>query len=95
MLTINYIAEIILPSKSAQSIQVMKMCDAFSKKKNKTNLHVFNKDKTRIYKNYNCSKKVKIITYMLKKHCKKQISRRNYSRLQKSTSLVSCSFSFL
>ena len=63
MLTINYIAEIILPSKSAQSIQVMKMCDAFSKKKNKTNLHVFNKDKTRIYKNYNCSKKVKIITY--------------------------------
>ena len=37
MKKINYIAEITLPSKSAYSIQVMKMCDAFSLRAMKQN----------------------------------------------------------
>tara|TARA_B110000977_G_scaffold682_1_gene971 strand:- start:21962 stop:23053 length:1092 start_codon:yes stop_codon:yes gene_type:complete len=62
VIKLNYISEIILPSKSAYSVQVMKMCDAFSKKDFNIELFVLNR-KThvkKIYKTYNCSKKFEI-----------------------------------
>ena len=42
---IYYIAELNLPSKSAYSIHVMKMCEAFSKLNYDINLFVINKKK--------------------------------------------------
>ena len=41
-LTINYISELNFPSKSAYSIHVMKMCEAFSKLGYSTNLYTIN-----------------------------------------------------
>lgn len=62
MKEINYISEIFLPSKSAYSINVMKMCDAFSKLGFNTNLYVFRREKNiNLFKIYNCKKKFKII----------------------------------
>lgn len=60
MKKINYIAEINLPSKSAYSIQVMKMCDAFSLEGYSTKLFIFGKKGKKIHKYYNCKKKFKI-----------------------------------
>ena len=40
---IYYVAELNLPSKSAYSIHVMKMCEAFSRLKYDINLFVINK----------------------------------------------------
>lgn len=60
MKRINYIAEINLPSKSAYSIQVMKMCDAFSLEGYKTKLFIFRKRGKNIHKFYNCKKKFQI-----------------------------------
>ena len=57
---INYIAEITLPSKSAYSIQVMKMCDAFSLEGYETKLFTFGRKGKAIHKYYNCKKKFKI-----------------------------------
>lgn len=65
---LNYIAELILPSKSAYSIQVMKMCDAFSKLGYKVNLHVLNKENQNNFRFYNCRTKFNIISYGLKKN---------------------------
>ena len=68
MLEINYFAEIFLPSKSAYSIHVMKMCDAFSNNKINTHLHVFDlRGKEKILKKYNCKNKFKISSYSIKK----------------------------
>ena len=51
---IYYIAELNLPSKSAYSIHVMKMCEAFSKLKYKVKLFVINgKNKSKIKNYYN------------------------------------------
>ena len=62
MKEINYISEIFLPSKSAYSINVMKMCDAFSKLGFNIKLYVFRKEKNvNLFKIYNCKKKFKII----------------------------------
>ena len=50
---IYYVAELNLPSKSAYSIHVMKMCEAFSKLGFKINLFVINNKNTNlIYKSY-------------------------------------------
>ena len=52
-----------LPSKSAYSIHVMKMCEAFSKLNYNTNLIVINKKNTnRINKIYNINYNFKIIS---------------------------------
>ncbi len=60
---IYYIAELNLPSKSAYSIHVMKMCEAFSKLNYDTNLFVINKRNTnKIYKIYNINYNFKIIS---------------------------------
>ncbi len=60
---INYIAEISLPSKSAYSINVMKMCNAFSKYNIKTNLYVYKCiGKNKIFQKYNCKNKFNIIS---------------------------------
>ena len=56
---INYIAEINLPSKSAYSIQVMKMCDAFSLEGYETKLFILGKKGKAIHKYYNCKKNLK------------------------------------
>ena len=51
---IYYIAELNLPSKSAYSIHVMKMCEAFSKLKYDINLFVINnKNINQVNKKYN------------------------------------------
>ena len=50
MKKINYIAEINLPSKSAYSIQVMKMCDAFSLEGYETKLFILG-EKEKIFIN--------------------------------------------
>ena len=63
---INYIAELDLPSKSAYSIHVMKICEAFSSKIKNTNLFVFNRNKKlNVFKKYNCSSKFKINDFNL------------------------------
>ena len=54
---IYYVAELNLPSKSAYSIHVMKMCEAFSKLKYDVNLIVIN------YRNINQINKVYNINY--------------------------------
>ncbi len=60
---IYYVAELNLPSKSAYSIHVMKMCEAFSKLKYDTNLFVINKKNTdKINKIYNINYNFKIIS---------------------------------
>ena len=60
---IYYVAELNLPSKSAYSIHVMKMCEAFSKLNYDINLFVINKkDTNRINKIYNINNKFKIIS---------------------------------
>ena len=60
---IYYVAELNLPNKSAYSIHVMKMCEAFSKLKYDTNLFVINiKNIEVINKIYNISNKFKIIS---------------------------------
>ena len=60
-MTLNYIAELKLPSKSAQSIQVMKMCDSFSRLNLNVNLYVYNNiDSSKILKIYNCQSQFKI-----------------------------------
>ena len=65
---INYIAEISLPSKSAYSIHVMKMCAAFSKSSKNTSLYIFNKKKKiNFFKIYNCKKKFNIISFDIEK----------------------------
>ncbi|MDC0859219.1 glycosyltransferase [Candidatus Pelagibacter sp.] len=58
---IYYIAEINVPSKSAYSIHVMKMCEAFAKLKFDINLYIINhQNLKRIYENYNINNKFKI-----------------------------------
>ena len=60
---IYYVAELNLPSRSAYSIHVMKMCEAFSKLNYDTNLFVINKkDTNKINKIYNINYKFKIIS---------------------------------
>ena len=60
---IYYIAELNLPSKSAYSIHVMKMCEAFSKLNYNVNLFVINKrNKNQINKDYNINHKFKIFS---------------------------------
>ena len=60
---IYYVAELNLPSKSAYSIHVMKMCEAFSKLNYDTNLFVINKkNKNKINKIYNINYDFKIIS---------------------------------
>ncbi len=63
---VNYIAELNLPSKSAYSIHVMKICEAFSLKNTNLNLFVFNRNKNlNVFKKYNCSRKFKIKDFNL------------------------------
>tara|TARA_B100000963_G_scaffold362021_1_gene402153 strand:+ start:7331 stop:8425 length:1095 start_codon:yes stop_codon:yes gene_type:complete len=60
---IYYVAELNLPSKSAYSIHVMKMCEAFSKLKYDINLFVINKKNiNQINKIYNIDYKFKIFS---------------------------------
>ena len=60
---INYISELNLPSYSAYSIHVMKMCEAFSKLGYRTNLYTINTSKKeKIYKKYNIKYKFNIIS---------------------------------
>ena len=65
-----YISELVFPSKSAYSIQVMKMCDAFSQNGFKVSLFVLDckisKRKLRSY--YNCKKNFNIKSFNLKKN---------------------------
>ena len=57
MKNINYIAELNLPSTSAYSIHVMKMCDAFQKKGYKIKLYTYSKKKNiNLFRFYNCNK---------------------------------------
>jgi hypothetical protein len=56
--SIYYIAELNLPSKSAYSIHVMKMCEAFSKLGYEINLFVINhKNINKLFKSYNIKNK--------------------------------------
>lgn len=58
---IYYIAEINIPSKSAYSIHVMKMCEAFAKLKYDTNLYTINhQNLEKINKDYNIKNKFRI-----------------------------------
>ncbi|OUX36051.1 MAG: hypothetical protein CBE33_06625 [Candidatus Pelagibacter sp. TMED273] len=60
---IYYVAELNLPSKSAYSIHVMKMCEAFSKLKYDISLFVINKSNiNKINKNYNINCKFEIFS---------------------------------
>ena len=60
-LNINYISELNIPNKSAYSIHVMKMCEAFSKLGYKTNLFTIKSENlTKIYKDYNINHKFSI-----------------------------------
>ncbi len=64
MKKIFYIAELNLPSKSAYSIHVMKMCDAFKINGDKVKLLTYNLIKnSNIYKKYNCQKKFEILSF--------------------------------
>ncbi len=65
MRKINYISEIFLPSKSAYSIQVMKMCNELSRRNNHVELHVMNIYKKNVHIRYNCEKKFKIISHKI------------------------------
>ena len=63
-----YVAELNLPSTSAYSIHVMKMCDALSKRNfDTTLLTTFNNDESDIFNSYNCSNKFKINSIFKKK----------------------------
>jgi glycosyltransferase involved in cell wall biosynthesis len=56
-----YVAELNLPSKSAYSIHVLKMCEAFSKLGFKINLFIINhRNKNKIFKSYNIKNKFQI-----------------------------------
>ena len=58
-----YIAELNLPNKSAYSIHVMKMCEAFSKLGYKTNLLIINNiNLLNIFKNYNIKYNFRLIS---------------------------------
>ena len=58
---IYYIAEINIPSKSAYSIHVMKMCEAFAKLKYGVNLYIINhQNLKKINKNYNINNEFRI-----------------------------------
>ena len=60
-LKIFYISELNLPSKSAYSIHVIKMCEAFSQIGYSTNLFTINaKNSTKIFKSYNVKYKFQI-----------------------------------
>ena len=60
---IYYVAELNLPSKSAYSIHVMKMCEAFSKLNHDVNLFVIKKKNiNKINKIYNINYKFKIFS---------------------------------
>ena len=62
-LKINYISELNIPSKSAYSIHVMKMCEAFSKLGFETNLFTINsKNLSKTFKDYNVKYKFNIIS---------------------------------
>ncbi len=62
-LEINYISELNIPSKSAYSIHVMKMCEAFSKLGYETNLFTINrKNLSKIFKIYNIKYKFNIVS---------------------------------
>ncbi len=63
-----YISEIILPSRSAYAIQVMKMCDAFSKKGYNVTLFALDCKKGSMHSSYNCSNKFKIKSFGFKKN---------------------------
>ena len=61
--TIYYVSELNLPSKSAYSIHVMKMCDGFSELGYKVNLFTIKtKNSSKIFRNYNLRKKFKIFS---------------------------------
>jgi len=62
-----YVAELILPSKSAYSIHVLKMCEAFSKLGFNINLLIINhKNKNQIFKSYNIKNKFQISSILNK-----------------------------
>ena len=62
-ITLYYIAELNLPNKSAYSIHVMKMCEAFSKLGYKTNLlNINNINLSKIFKIYNIKNNFKLIS---------------------------------
>lgn len=63
-----YISEITFPSKSAYAVQVMKMCDAFSKKGYNVTLFVLNNLNKSLHNTYNCSSKFKIKSFGLTKN---------------------------
>ena len=64
---INYISELNLPSYSAYSIHVMKMCEAFSKLGYKTDLFVINKSEIKnLNNNYNIRHRFNIISVFKK-----------------------------
>ena len=66
-LTINYISELNFPSKSAYSIHVMKMCEAFSKLGYSTNLYTINsKNLKKIFNDYNIKYKFNIFSVFKK-----------------------------
>ena len=65
-LVIYYISELNIPNKSAYSIHVMKMCEAFTKLGFKTNLFTIkSKNLSKIYKEYNINYKFKIISVFI------------------------------
>ena len=62
-LKIYYISELNIPNKSAYSIHVMKMCEAFTKLGFETNLFTIkSKNLSKIYKEYNIDYKFNIIS---------------------------------
>ena len=64
-----YISEIVFPSKSAYSIQVMKMCSAFSNNGLKVILFALSiKRKKNFYSDYNCKKNFSIKSFGIKKN---------------------------
>lgn len=66
---INYFAEIYLPSSSAYSIHVMKMCDTLVNAGLRVNLIVFGKsNKINIFEYYNCKSRFNIINSNIKKN---------------------------
>tara|TARA_Y100000741_G_scaffold24166_1_gene17453 strand:+ start:749 stop:1831 length:1083 start_codon:yes stop_codon:yes gene_type:complete len=66
---ISYISEIFLPSTSAYSIHVMKMCNEFSKLDKKISLFVLaKKTNENFHKIYKCKKKFKIVHFNIKKN---------------------------
>ena len=65
-----YVSELVFPSKSAYSIQVMKMCDAFSQNGFKVSLFVLDCkiSKKKLYSDYSCKKKFNIKSFNLGKN---------------------------